>query len=90
MDQRPAGSSIAIHERVDGLELSVSDGCVGDRWQRVVVAERAQIGDEFLHELGRRGHESGGTGVVGAPPDPVLLLAEAPVAFEPRPARSRE
>lgn len=72
---------------MDGLELSVSDGRLGDRGQRIVVAEGAEVGDEVFDVPGRRRDESCRARVVGAATDPVLLLTEAPaVLFEPGPS----
>jgi hypothetical protein len=76
VDQRAAGAAIAVDEWVDGLELCVSHGGLGDGGQRVLVAEGAEITHELSHELMWWGDECGGAGVEAAASYPVLALAE--------------
>ena len=76
MHQRPAGATVAVGERVDGLELGVGDGGLGEGRVDVVV----DVGDEVVEEpgdlVGWRGDEAGATRVVGTATDPVLDLAD--------------
>ena len=77
---------VAVDEWVNGLELRVRDGCLGDRWQRVVVREADEVADEVRNMLGRRRYEVRVAWVVVAATNPVLLSAEPPaVLLEPGP-----
>ena len=72
---------------MDCLELGMSNSRLGDRWKRVVVGERDEVVDQILDKLGRWWDESGGTRVVGAAADPVLLVPQpATMLLQPRPS----
>ena len=43
VDQRPARAPVAVHERVDRLELGVRDRRLNNRRQRVIAAEGAEV-----------------------------------------------
>ena len=41
--QHPSGAPVAVHERMDGLELRMGDGRLRQRRKRVIVAEGEQV-----------------------------------------------
>jgi len=76
MNESTAGTSIAIHERMNGLELRMGDCRLRDGRKRVVVAESDKVRDEARDELRGRRDEYRGAWIVCVAPDPVLLIAE--------------
>ena len=78
MDECPASAPVAVDEGVDGFELSMGDGGLGECRERVFVAKTTEVlekGFDFL--VGRR-DKRGRARVVTAPPDPVLLCPNLP------------
>src|ERR1035438_704692 len=76
MNERTACTSIAIHERMNGLELRMGDCRLRDGRKRVVVGEGDKVRDEVRDELGGRRDEYRGAWIVCVASDPVLLFAE--------------
>ena len=84
VDQRAPSTPVAVDKGVDGFELGMANRRLRDRRQRVQIAERTEIVEKLLNLLMRRRHEGGGTRVVTAPADPVLLRTNlAGVLIEP-------
>ena len=77
MDQRTARSPVPIDEGMDGLELRMSDGSLGDGGKSVFVREGAEIGHEVGDPVRGRGDVGRRARVVGASADPVL---DVPIA----------
>ena len=55
MNERPPCASIVIDEGVDRLELRMRDSGLDNRRRAVVVAELAEVLEQFAHVLRRRG-----------------------------------
>jgi hypothetical protein len=72
------GGAVAIDERMDRLELRVSDGRLWDGRHRVVVDERAQVLEQFGDEVRGRRDERGRARIEAAPANPVLAGADLP------------
>ena len=84
VDQCAPRPSVAVDKGVDGFELGMGNRSLRDRRQRVHVAEGAEIVEKILNLLVRRRYEGGGTRVVAAATDPVLLRTHlAGVLVEP-------
>lgn len=75
MDEAASGASVAVAERVDGLELGVSHRGLGDGWQIVEVHERDEIFEEIADAALRRGDEGGVDGTQPSSTDPILVAA---------------
>jgi hypothetical protein len=67
VDQRPTGSSVAVIERVDGLELCVNESCLYQRREQIVADRCTEIGDQIVQILGRRRYEVSTAGIVVVP-----------------------
>lgn len=78
MYQGPSGAPVAVGERVDGLELGVGDGGLGERRQHFAGREPAQVVQEPIHLLRRWRHEVSFARVVVVPADPVLFGSDLP------------
>jgi hypothetical protein len=78
VDDRAPGAAISVNERVDRLELSVSDRRLRHDGQVVGVGKGAEILDQLCDRLRGRRNVVRRAGVVVAATDPVLLLPEAP------------
>lgn len=76
VDECTSGSTVSIHERVDGFDLRVRDCGLRNRRQRVAVAKRAEIVKQILHLLMRRRDVRSGAGVEATSANPVLLLSD--------------
>ena len=57
VNESPAGPPVAVDERVDGLELRMRERGLGDRRERVVVAERTEVDEEVMNLFGWRRDE---------------------------------
>jgi hypothetical protein len=75
-DQESPDTAVTVQERVDRLELRMSEPDVDQCRQLVVVEKPLEVVEGLLHLVNRRRHERrlGQGGVLGA--DPVLRLAE--------------
>src|SRR4051794_19281281 len=72
VNQRAAGASIAVDERMNRLELCVCDGRLEHGGVVVAVAVRNQVIEQGLEFVWRWGDERRGAWVVAAAADPVL------------------
>src|SRR5262252_8073767 len=63
---------------MDGLELRMCKGSLGDGGERIVVAEAAEIIDQLADQFRWWRDESRRAGVVAATADPVLLSPDVP------------
>jgi hypothetical protein len=76
MDQRTAGSPVAIVEGVDGLELRVHERRLYERLQGIPVHRIAEVVKQRVHFLRRRRHVVRAARIPAAP-RPVSSLASA-------------
>nr|WP_296203812.1 hypothetical protein [uncultured Corynebacterium sp.] len=76
MDERPAGTPIAVAEGVDGLKLSMSHCRMGKRRDIRASHEGLQIPQEFFHLILVGRDEQRITGRVFPPADPYRLGTE--------------
>ena len=77
MHQRAARAAVAVDERMNRLELGMSDRGLSDRRQRIVVTKGAEVFDEVGDLFWWRRDERSGAWVEVTPADPVLHRAQA-------------
>ena len=81
MNERTAGTPVAIGEGVDRLELGVDQTGLHDRWHVVAVDEVAQIADQRFNEFGRRGDVVCVARVEVVPAEAVLCCSDYSTQF---------
>jgi len=81
MNQCATSPAISVHERMDGLELSVSNGGLGNGRHGILIAEGTQVFKQAKYLLTGRRDEIRSARTVAAAADPVLLIANDPRVF---------
>ena len=89
MDECSSRSAVSVDERVDGLELRMSDGRLCDGGKVVGTGESAEVRDQLLDVLMRGWDERSRARVVAASADPVLFLPK-PASVLLKPGASQE
>ena len=73
-NQHATDASVAVGERMDHLELGVSDGCLCDRVEVGSIHERDEVVEQLRQSIGRSGDEV--CVEWGGATDPSLLVAD--------------
>ena len=76
LDERSAGSPVAIHEWMDGLKLSMRDRGLRQCWQPGSVAEVDEVSQQAPDELRRRWHVGRAHGRIVAAAHPILPFSQ--------------
>jgi len=78
MDEAASDSAVAVHERVDRLELRMSDGGLSHRRQVIAVDEVDEVGHQRRDTVLRGRDVAGVRRVASTATDPALLVTEPP------------